>query len=165
MASLRLWSNKWKRKKVQIDVHWLQPLQVFSCVRLIELMRHSAFNRSVEEADYQNTSELFGIKSRGGVSLNDFIPKSEDDILEYAEMISRKIRPFEVQKLSSLLESTFEVQYMCNLSTATFSTHIFRNSVFLGSDEYEVHDSLFVIIYIYSRNWPDHNIRFSLNII
>lgn len=59
---------------------------------LVEKLRQQ---RSVEEADYQNTSELFGIKSRGGVSLNDFIPKSEDDILEYAEMISRKIRPFE----------------------------------------------------------------------
>ncbi|XP_024374457.1 uncharacterized protein [Physcomitrium patens] len=51
--------------------------------------------RLVEEADYQNTSELFGGKTRGGRSLEDFIPKSEDDFLEYAELLAQKIRPFE----------------------------------------------------------------------
>lgn len=51
--------------------------------------------RLVEEADYQNTSELFGDKSRTGHSLEYFIPKSEEDFLDYAELIAQKIRPFE----------------------------------------------------------------------
>lgn len=51
--------------------------------------------RLVEEADYQHTTELFGGKSTGGRSLEDFIPKSEQDFLEYAELLSQKIRPFE----------------------------------------------------------------------
>lgn len=61
------------------------------------------FNRLVEEADYQNTSELFGGKTRGGRSLEDFIPKSEDDFLEYAELLAQKIRPFEVFYMQSHL--------------------------------------------------------------
>lgn len=55
-------------------------------------------NRLVEEADYQHTTELFGGKSTGGRSLEDFIPKSEQDFLEYAELLSQKIRPFEVRQ-------------------------------------------------------------------
>lgn len=61
-----------------------------------------AFDRLVEEADYQNTSELFGGKQRGGRSLEGFIPKSEDDFLEYAELLVQKLRPFEVHKLLPL---------------------------------------------------------------
>lgn len=54
-------------------------------------------DRLVEEADYQHTTELFGgQKSSAGRTLEDFIPKSEDDFLEYAELLSQKIRPFEV---------------------------------------------------------------------
>lgn len=51
--------------------------------------------RLVEEADYQHTSELFGGKQRGSRSLEGFIPKSEDDFLEYAELLAQKLRPFE----------------------------------------------------------------------
>jgi len=53
--------------------------------------------RLVEEADYQHTTELFGGKgsASGDRSLEDFIPKSENDFLEYAELLSQKIRPFE----------------------------------------------------------------------
>ncbi|KAE9600187.1 putative eukaryotic translation initiation factor 3 subunit J [Lupinus albus] len=50
--------------------------------------------RLVEEADYKSTKELFG----GGSdekNLDTFIPKSESDFLEYAELISNKLRPFE----------------------------------------------------------------------
>ncbi|KAJ7558352.1 hypothetical protein O6H91_04G035000 [Diphasiastrum complanatum] len=50
--------------------------------------------RLVEEADYRVTTELFG-KSSGGQTLDEFIPKSEEDFLEYAELIAQKLRPFE----------------------------------------------------------------------
>ncbi|KAK4602478.1 hypothetical protein RGQ29_011502 [Quercus rubra] len=50
--------------------------------------------RLVEEADYKSTKELFG--ERGDEkTLDNFIPKSESDFLEYAELISCKLRPFE----------------------------------------------------------------------
>jgi len=53
--------------------------------------------RLVEESDYQHTTELFGAQksSGGGRTLDDFIPKSEDDFLEYAELLAQKLRPFE----------------------------------------------------------------------
>ncbi|KAJ0234473.1 Eukaryotic translation initiation factor 3 30 kDa subunit [Hirschfeldia incana] len=50
--------------------------------------------RLVEEADYQATAELFGAKTEEK-SVDIFIPKSESDFLEYAEMISRKLLPYE----------------------------------------------------------------------
>jgi translation initiation factor 3 subunit J len=49
----------------------------------------------VEEADFRSTAELFG-KKDDEKSLDSFIPKSESDFLEYAELISNKLRPFEV---------------------------------------------------------------------
>ncbi|XP_054788072.1 uncharacterized protein LOC129293948 [Prosopis cineraria] len=50
--------------------------------------------RLVEEADYKSTKELFG--ARGDEkNLDNFIPNSENDFLEYAELISHKLRPFE----------------------------------------------------------------------
>jgi hypothetical protein len=51
--------------------------------------------RLVEEADFRSTAELFG-KKDDEKSLDSFIPKSESDFLEYAELISNKLRPFEV---------------------------------------------------------------------
>ncbi|KAL5718736.1 hypothetical protein ACHQM5_011607 [Ranunculus cassubicifolius] len=50
--------------------------------------------RLEEEADYKSTAELFGNTDNGN-SLENFIPKSESDFLEYAELISHKLRPFE----------------------------------------------------------------------
>jgi hypothetical protein len=51
--------------------------------------------RLVEEADFRSTTELFAKK--GDVkSLDSFIPKSESDFLEYAELISHKLHSFEV---------------------------------------------------------------------
>ncbi|CAN6831731.1 unnamed protein product [Brassica oleracea] len=50
--------------------------------------------RLVEEADYQATAELFGAKTEAK-SVDIFIPKSESDFLEYAEMISRKLVSYE----------------------------------------------------------------------
>lgn len=50
--------------------------------------------RLVEEADYKSTAELFAKK--GDVkTLDNFIPKSESDFLEYAELIAHKLRPYE----------------------------------------------------------------------
>ena len=52
-------------------------------------------HRLVEEADYKATAELFGTKDEEK-KLDVFIPKSESDFLEYAEMISHKLKPYEV---------------------------------------------------------------------
>ncbi|TQD98924.1 hypothetical protein C1H46_015567 [Malus baccata] len=55
---------------------------------------HTEIWKLVEEADYKSTKELF---SSGGneKNIDNFIPKSESDFLEYAELISHKLRPFE----------------------------------------------------------------------
>ncbi|ERN20085.1 hypothetical protein AMTR_s00066p00018250, partial [Amborella trichopoda] len=50
--------------------------------------------RLVEEADYKSTTELFA-KRADEKSLDNFIPKTENDFLEYAELISHKLRPYE----------------------------------------------------------------------
>ncbi|KAJ8760942.1 hypothetical protein K2173_021980 [Erythroxylum novogranatense] len=50
--------------------------------------------RLVEEADYKSTTELFARKGDER-TLDTFIPKSEGDFLEYAELISHKLRPYE----------------------------------------------------------------------
>ncbi|XP_058075192.1 uncharacterized protein LOC131223727 [Magnolia sinica] len=50
--------------------------------------------RLVEEADYKSTAELFA-KQGDEKSLDNFIPKSENDFLEYAELVSHKLRPYE----------------------------------------------------------------------
>ncbi|XAR73596.1 hypothetical protein NMG60_11007612 [Bertholletia excelsa] len=46
--------------------------------------------RLVEEADFKSTRDLFG-KRDDERSLDNFIPKSESDFLEYAELISHKL--------------------------------------------------------------------------
>ncbi|MED6183278.1 hypothetical protein PIB30_036463 [Stylosanthes scabra] len=50
--------------------------------------------RLVEEADYKSTKELFG-GAKDEKNLDTFIPKSESDFLEYAELISHRLRAFE----------------------------------------------------------------------
>ncbi|XP_042376855.1 eukaryotic translation initiation factor 3 subunit J-A-like isoform X4 [Zingiber officinale] len=50
--------------------------------------------RLVEEADNRSTAELFA-KKGDQKTLDDFIPKSENDFLEYAELLSYKIHPYE----------------------------------------------------------------------
>lgn len=50
--------------------------------------------RLVEEADYKSTTELFATKGNEK-SLDNFIPKSENDFMEYAELLSHKIRAYE----------------------------------------------------------------------
>ncbi|KAF8389665.1 hypothetical protein HHK36_024184 [Tetracentron sinense] len=51
--------------------------------------------RLVEEADYKSTAELFAKKGGDEKTLDNFIPKSESDFLEYAELISNKLTPHE----------------------------------------------------------------------
>ncbi|GLT99052.1 hypothetical protein SLE2022_165190 [Rubroshorea leprosula] len=51
--------------------------------------------RLVEEADYRSTTELFAKKDGDHKTVDNFIPKSESDFLEYAELISHKLRPYE----------------------------------------------------------------------
>ncbi|XP_041994896.1 eukaryotic translation initiation factor 3 subunit J-A-like [Salvia splendens] len=50
--------------------------------------------RLVEEADFKATTELFS-KKGDEKTLDNFIPNSENDFLEYAELISHKLRPYE----------------------------------------------------------------------
>ncbi|KAL3625095.1 hypothetical protein CASFOL_031763 [Castilleja foliolosa] len=48
----------------------------------------------VEESDYKPTAELCG-KMGDEKTLDNFIPKSESDFTEYAELIAHKLRPYE----------------------------------------------------------------------
>lgn len=50
--------------------------------------------RLVEEADYKSTAELFA-KTGDENTLDNFIPKTESDFDEYAELIAHKLRPYE----------------------------------------------------------------------
>lgn len=50
--------------------------------------------RLVEEADYKSTAELFASKG-DEKTLDNFIPKSENDFMEYAELLSHKLRLYE----------------------------------------------------------------------
>ncbi|KAL3624939.1 hypothetical protein CASFOL_031607 [Castilleja foliolosa] len=50
--------------------------------------------RLVEEADYKSTAELFG-KMGDEKTLDNFIPKSESDFTEYAELVAHKLRRYE----------------------------------------------------------------------
>ncbi|XP_071723224.1 uncharacterized protein [Rutidosis leptorrhynchoides] len=50
--------------------------------------------RLVEEADFKFTTELFGTKGPQK-TLDTFIPKSESDFMEYAELVSNKLCPYE----------------------------------------------------------------------
>lgn len=50
--------------------------------------------RLVEEADFKSTAELFA-KKGDEKTLDNFIPNTESDFLEYAELISHKLRPYE----------------------------------------------------------------------
>ena len=56
------------------------------------------FYRLVEEADFKATTELFS-KKDDEKTLDNFIPNSESDFLEYAELISHKLRPYEVRDI------------------------------------------------------------------
>ncbi|KAL5743497.1 hypothetical protein ACOSQ2_026613 [Xanthoceras sorbifolium] len=71
-----------------------KPVEVAKEEPLDPLAEKLRQQRLVEEADYKATKELFG-KRVDEKSLDNFIPKSESDFLEYAELISHKLRPYE----------------------------------------------------------------------
>ncbi|KAG8651720.1 eukaryotic translation initiation factor 3 subunit J [Manihot esculenta] len=75
-----------KGKTVEVEKEEPQPLDPVA-----EKLRQQ---RLVEEADYKSTTELFAKRS-DEKTLDNFIPKSESDFLEYAELISHKLRPYE----------------------------------------------------------------------
>ncbi|XP_062026195.1 uncharacterized protein LOC133742517 isoform X1 [Rosa rugosa] len=74
-----------EKKGKAVEVQKEEPLDP-----LAEKLRQQ---RLVEEADYKATKELFS--TRDEKNIDNFIPKSESDFLEYAELISHKLRPFE----------------------------------------------------------------------
>ncbi|KAF3448826.1 hypothetical protein FNV43_RR09539 [Rhamnella rubrinervis] len=75
-----------EKKGKTIEVAAEQPLDPVA-----EKLRQQ---RLIEEADYKSTKELFA-KRGDEKTLDNFIPKSESDFLEYAELISYKLRPLE----------------------------------------------------------------------
>lgn len=81
--------------------------------------------RLVEEADFKAARELFGKKGNDEKTLDNFIPKSESDFMEYAEMLSDKIRPFEV-----LFFSNFEQFHLYNPAKSQNIRHAFKNMDF-----------------------------------
>ncbi|MFQ6669156.1 hypothetical protein Gotur_034513, partial [Gossypium turneri] len=74
--------------------------------------------RLVEEADYKSTTELFS-KKGDDKTLDNFIPKSESDFVEYAELISHKLRPYEaVMRLSLTSLKAADVKDIASSVTA-----------------------------------------------
>ncbi|XP_074309069.1 uncharacterized protein LOC141643699 [Silene latifolia] len=74
------------KKGIEVAVETEAPLDPIA-----EKLRQQ---RLVEEADYKATTELFA-KKGDDKTLDNFIPKSESDFVEYAEMVSHKLRPYE----------------------------------------------------------------------
>ncbi|MQL80116.1 hypothetical protein Taro_012565 [Colocasia esculenta] len=73
--------------------------------------------RLVEEADYKSTTELFA-KRDDEKTLDNFIPKSENDFLEYAELLFHKIRPYDKSfHYMGLLKSVMRLS-MTNMKAA-----------------------------------------------
>ncbi|KAB5516756.1 hypothetical protein DKX38_027404 [Salix brachista] len=80
-------------------------------------LKHSLMNyRLVEEADFISTTELFA-KKGDEKSLDRFIPKSESDFLEYAGLISHKLRSFEESyHYIGLLKAIMRLSITCKRS-------------------------------------------------
>ncbi|MBA0813338.1 hypothetical protein Gohar_027198, partial [Gossypium harknessii] len=91
-------SKATEKKGKSIEVAKQEPLDPVA-----EKLRQQ---RLVEEADYKSTAELFA-KKGDEKTLDNFIPKSESDFLEYAELISHKLRPYEVSLIIFLFLSWF----------------------------------------------------------
>ncbi|KAL9245961.1 hypothetical protein vseg_019551 [Gypsophila vaccaria] len=75
-----------KKEKVEVGIEAEAPLDPVA-----EKLRQQ---RLVEEADYKSTTELFS-KKGDNKTLDNFIPKSESDFQEYAELVSHKLRAYE----------------------------------------------------------------------
>ncbi|KAH7557010.1 hypothetical protein JRO89_XS11G0027800 [Xanthoceras sorbifolium] len=80
--------------KLVLPQAWFDEIELLFAIVGLLLKTFVLSNRLVEEADYKATKELFG-KRVDEKSLDNFIPKSESDFLEYAELISHKLRPYE----------------------------------------------------------------------
>ncbi|KAL1560169.1 eukaryotic translation initiation factor 3 subunit J-A-like [Salvia divinorum] len=72
----------------------VKDVQVIKEVPLDPLEEKLRQQRLVEEADFKSTAELFA-KKGDEKTLDNFIPNSESDFSEYAELISHKLRPYE----------------------------------------------------------------------
>ncbi|KAL1560168.1 eukaryotic translation initiation factor 3 subunit J-A-like [Salvia divinorum] len=72
----------------------MKAVQAIEEVPLDPLEEKLRQQRLVEEADFKATAELFS-KKGDEKTLDNFIPNSESDFLEYAELISHKLRPYE----------------------------------------------------------------------
>lgn len=85
---------KMSAQSIHIDWYMLSVLNPL-LVYCVDVYVSVYYHRLVEEADFKATTELFG-KRPDGKSLDSFIPKSESDFAEYAELISSQIRPYDV---------------------------------------------------------------------
>ncbi|XP_065636046.1 uncharacterized protein LOC136070265 [Quercus suber] len=87
---LRILSKPYpERKDIGRNVYGKHDQGVQGCSR-----KSGNLRVSIVVADYKSTKELFG--ERGDEkTLDNFIPKSDTDFLEYAELVSQKLRPFE----------------------------------------------------------------------
>lgn len=81
----------------------------------------------MEEADFKATAELFAKKDGSEKSLETFIPKSESDFAEYAELIANKIRPYEVCSTFAELSVWF-ILILPFLQELTSLAHVYRKA-------------------------------------
>eukprot|EP00250_Pteridium_aquilinum_P013858 c21615_g2_i1 orf=352-1020(-) len=82
---------KAEKKVVVVETKNVSTPEEEAANKLEEKLRQQ---RLVEESDYQSTTELFG-KRNGDRSLDGFIPTSESDFNDYAELLAHKLRPYE----------------------------------------------------------------------
>lgn len=64
----------------------------------------------VEESDFKATKELFGGK-KGEKSLDDFIPKTEAEFEEFAEIAAAKMAPYSVSTQADFWQVAKGVQH------------------------------------------------------
>ena len=83
----------------------------------------------MEEADYRSTTELFA-KKGDEKTLDNFIPKSESDFLEYAELLSHKLRSYEVCKLGFPLHLFVIVTLFCGWLICNWGSLDFHSTPF-----------------------------------
>ncbi|PPD99577.1 hypothetical protein GOBAR_DD03402 [Gossypium barbadense] len=81
------------------------PTVIFFFIAFLSIRYHDLtfafYFRLVEEADYKSTIELFS-KKGDNKTFDNFIPKFESDFVEYVELISHKLRPYEAAMRLSL---------------------------------------------------------------
>ncbi|KAF8398879.1 hypothetical protein HHK36_014743 [Tetracentron sinense] len=94
--------------------------------------------RLVEEADYKSNTELFA-KGDDDKSLHTFLPKSESDFLEYAELIAHKLRPYEESfHYIGLLKAVMRLS-MTDLKAADAEEVAFSLVILLSTKKKQLH--------------------------